>query len=124
MIFVNGHVTLTLLFGIVNVHLLVPADVNVIPVAVGVPALYPVFGLHVMVIVVPDVALAALADALPPAAGLAVTVIEWEDTVVSTVNVKVVVSVDDPVFLALIFGALNELLMYEYVEYHVSKLRV
>ena len=95
---------------------------KVIPVAVGVFALYPVFGLQVIVIVVPDDALATLEEAEPPLPAL--TVIVCAETVVSTVNVKVVVSVDEPVFLALIFGALSELLMYEYVEYHVSKLRV
>jgi hypothetical protein len=57
----------------VNDHLLFPRLVNVIPLAVGVFALYPVFGVHVIVTVVPGVALLALALALPPVPALTLT---------------------------------------------------
>ena len=65
-----------MLLGMLNVHLFVPADVNVIPVAVGVFALYPVFGLQVIVIVVPGDALAALVVAVPPVPAFTVTLCE------------------------------------------------
>ena len=50
----------------VKLHLLFPSEVNEMPVAVGVFALYPVFGVEVIVTVVPEVALDTFALAEPP----------------------------------------------------------
>ena len=62
--------TATAWAGMVNVHLLVPAAVNVIPVAVGVLALYPLFGEAVMVTVLPYVPTLLSSAAVPPAPAL------------------------------------------------------
>ena len=57
----------------VNDHLFVPAEANVIPLAVGVFALYPVAGVQVMVTVLPIWLVAALLLAVPPVPAFTVT---------------------------------------------------
>ena len=65
-LFENVHDIVTLLDGIVNVHLFAPAAEKDIPVAVGVFAVYPVPGIHVIVTVSPICAVDLLLLAVPP----------------------------------------------------------
>ena len=59
--------------GMVKLHLFVPADVKVIPLAVGLFALYPAVGVQVMVTVSPIFAVALFVVADPPDPALTVT---------------------------------------------------
>ena len=70
----NVQLMLTFDAGIVKVHLFVPADVNVIPLAVGVFALYPVLGVQVTVMVSPTFAVVLLRLDDPPVPSVLLTV--------------------------------------------------